>query len=269
MKTIALVGKSGTGKSYQALNIAKENEINYIIDDGLLISKNKILAGKSAKRQTTKVGAVKTALFTDTIHRDEVMTAINTEKPDNILIIGTSDNMVNKIVDRLELPEIDKVIYIEDITNEKERQIADKQRHELGKHVIPVPTFQLKHEFSGYFMNPLKIFKRISSGKQFVSEKTVVRPTYSYLGEYIISERVIVDLVEHVQNQIQGLEEILKISVISGEKGIDIHIDIVASLGPKLIELAKQFQMIIKEEVEKMTALNVLKIHVNIKNIKY
>ena len=76
MKTVALIGKSGTGKSYQALNLAKGKDINYIIDDGLFIAKNKILAGKSAKRQTTMVGAVKTALYTDEDHKSEVMAAI-------------------------------------------------------------------------------------------------------------------------------------------------------------------------------------------------
>ena len=34
----AFVGPSGTGKSYRAQMVASENNINYIIDDGLLIS---------------------------------------------------------------------------------------------------------------------------------------------------------------------------------------------------------------------------------------
>lgn len=269
MKIVALIGKSGTGKSYQALNLAKEKNINYIIDDGLFISKSKIQAGKSAKRQSTKVGAVKTALFHDDLHKSEVIKAIHRSKPDCILVIGTSENMVDKIINRLELPEKDEAIYIEQITNEQEREIAVKQRHELGKHVIPVPTFQLKHEFSGYFMDPLKIFKRISSGKQEITEKTVVRPTYSYLGEYIISERVVSDIVSYMSNCIDGLEEISKISVISGEKGIDIHVDISVLLKRHLMELAKDLQIKIKEEVEKMTALNVLNTHIYIKNITY
>ncbi|MCG8484418.1 MAG: Asp23/Gls24 family envelope stress response protein [Clostridia bacterium] len=267
MKTVALIGKSGTGKSYQALNLAKGKDINYIIDDGLFIAKNKILAGKSAKRQTTMVGAVKTALYTDEDHKNEVMAAIRSQNPDCILVIGTSENMVDKIIKRLELPKKDHAIYIEQITNEKEREMAGKQRHQLGKHVIPVPTVQLKHEFSGYFMDPLKIFRRISSGKHEITEKTVVRPTYSYLGDYFISERVIVDIVGHMPNSIKGLEEILKISVISGEKGIDIHVDISVTFDNNLMKLAKQLQIKTKKEVEKMTALNVLNIHVYIRNI--
>lgn len=267
MKIVTLIGKSGTGKSYQAVNLAKDENINYIIDDGLFIAKNKIIAGKSAKRQATMIGAVKTALYTQDEHRDEVMAAIKAQNPDCILVIGTSENMVDKIINRLKLPPKDKAIYIEEITNKKEREVAVKQRHQLGKHVIPVPTFQLRHEFSGYFMDPLKIFKRISSGKHEITEKTVVRPTYSYLGDYIISDRVIVDIVGYMTSCIKGLEEILKVSVISGEKGIDIHADICVSYHYNLIHLSKQFQVKIKQEVEKMTALNVLNIHVYIRNI--
>ena len=37
MKVYALVGKSGTGKSYQAVNLCKELNIEAIIDDGLFI----------------------------------------------------------------------------------------------------------------------------------------------------------------------------------------------------------------------------------------
>lgn len=59
MYICALVGPSGTGKSHRALWVAKEHNIDYIIDDGLLIRGNGVVAGKSAKREKTRVGAVK------------------------------------------------------------------------------------------------------------------------------------------------------------------------------------------------------------------
>ena len=51
MEVYALVEASGTGKSHRALWVAKERNIEYIIDDGLLIRGNEIIAGKSAKRK--------------------------------------------------------------------------------------------------------------------------------------------------------------------------------------------------------------------------
>ncbi len=51
MQVFALVGSSGTGKSYKAFVVASERGIEYIIDDGLLIGGTRIYAGKSAKER--------------------------------------------------------------------------------------------------------------------------------------------------------------------------------------------------------------------------
>ena len=49
MQTIGFVGPSGTGKSHHALVVAYDRKIEAIIDDGLLIYRNRIVAGHSAK----------------------------------------------------------------------------------------------------------------------------------------------------------------------------------------------------------------------------
>ena len=49
----ALVGESGTGKSFRAQLLAEKYGIKLIIDDGLLIYNDKIIAGQSAKREKT------------------------------------------------------------------------------------------------------------------------------------------------------------------------------------------------------------------------
>ena len=48
MEVYAFIGASGTGKSYRALYVARMYNIDYIIDDGILIHNNTIVAGKSA-----------------------------------------------------------------------------------------------------------------------------------------------------------------------------------------------------------------------------
>ena len=124
MYICALVGPSGTGKSHRALWVAKEHNIDYIIDDGLLIRGNGVVAGKSAKREKTRVGAVKTAVFTDDEHAFEVSSALKRNKADRLLILGTSDGMVAKIAKRLGLHGIDETIYIQDISSQYEIQQA-------------------------------------------------------------------------------------------------------------------------------------------------
>jgi len=268
MKVFGLVGKSGTGKSYQAMNLCRDLNIESIIDDGLFIYGNSILTGNSAKRESTKVRAIKTAMFTDDNHRNTVADKIKEINPESILILGTSDKMVTKIAERLELPEIKEIIYIETITSEEEREIARKQRHELGKHVIPVPTFQLKRDFSGYFLDPLRIFRGWRGGKASFSEKSVVRPTYSYLGDYSISDKVIGDVVNYLGAKTKGVESILRVTTESNATGIRINILVLISYGSKVFDVAKELQKNVATHVENMTNFNINSVDIEVKGLK-
>jgi len=267
MKVYALVGKSGTGKSYQAVNICKEKNIKSIIDDGLFIVGNNILAGTSAKRQSTTIGAIKTAIFTDEEHRNSVKDKINEQSLENILILGTSDGMVKEIASKLELPEIEETIYIETITTENERETAKKQRHELGKHVIPVPTFQLKREFSGYFVDALRIFrKKDKGGRDKFAEKSVVRPTYSYMGDYIISDKVISDIVNCVVIENKAEVKVTKVFTQKTKDGISITVSVLINYGISVIEVASNLQKQIAKQMAYATAFNVDRVDVEIKD---
>lgn len=267
MITFGLVGKSGTGKSYQAMNVCKEKEIEYIIDDGLFISRGKILEGISAKRQATKVGAIKTALFTEDSHRDAVVKKIIESKPKSILILGTSNGMIKRIANRLDLPEASEIIKIEEITTEKEIETAVRQRKELGKHVIPVPTFQLKKHFSGYFLDPLQIFKGWG-GKHNYNEKSVVRPTYSYLGDYVIFDNVISDIVACLAEDTIGVSSVIRTIVGNEDTGITITALTIFDYGIPMIDIAKDFQAKVYETVGHMTAFNILSVNIEARGLK-
>ena len=49
-RVYAFVGPSGTGKSYRAQMVASANDIHHIIDDGILINENEVLAGTSTNQ---------------------------------------------------------------------------------------------------------------------------------------------------------------------------------------------------------------------------
>ncbi|MBR0127504.1 MAG: hypothetical protein IJL99_04500 [Firmicutes bacterium] len=270
MKVYCLVGKSGTGKSYQAINLCRQMNIVSIIDDGLFICHNKVVAGISAKRQKTQYVAVKTALFDQDWHAQEVIDAIKRENPENILVLGTSDRMVEKIRLRLQLDPPVQTIYIEDITTEEEREIAYKQRHDLGKHVIPAPTFQLKKQFSGYFMSPLKMLKEFGSRK-VVDEKSVVRPAYSYLGKYNISEKVMGDIVECIKDKAGTVYNVDKVLVTTDregtEEGIGIYVLADLNYDSDVPANAKAFQKEVYEQIEHMTAFNVMHVDLEIRDV--
>ena len=73
------------------------------------------------------------------------------------------------------LPEIAQFIYISDIATKEEMETARRIRITEGKHVIPVPTFELKKDFSGYILDPLQIFKSKGRGsKPYISDLLLV-----------------------------------------------------------------------------------------------
>lgn len=269
IKVYAFVGPSGTGKSYRAQMIANENDINYIIDDGLFIKDNQVIAGSSAKKAPTKIETVKHALFMTENEKQEIMQAIKKYKPNGILILGTSDSMVHKIAANLGLPEISKIIYIEDIATQKEMETARRIRTTEGKHVIPVPTFEIKKEFSGYLLDPLQIFKTKGKGKApYISEKSIIRPTFSYLGNYTISENVFKEIVEHVAKKTEAIAKINKIRIDSVDTVPHIYIEIILVYGYNIIEAINLFNEKLRKEIEKLTAMTVDKIDVVAKGIK-
>ena len=268
IKVYAFVGPSGTGKSYRAQLVASERNINFIIDDGLLIKENEVVAGESAKKAETKVATVKHALFYDDKEKEVIVRALKKYKPESILILGTSDGMVKKIASNLGLPEISETIYITDVATEEEMKTARRIRVTEGKHVIPVPTFEIKKDFSGYLLDPLQIFKSKGKGqKPYISEKSIIRPTFSYLGKFTISDLVFRQILEYLAAQTPAIHKIIKTRVDNFGEGAKIYMEVSIVYGFNVVEGLKSFKEKSKKEIEKLTAMNVVEIEVVAKNI--
>ena len=268
IKVYAFVGPSGTGKSYRAQMVASEKNIEYIIDDGLLISNNKVIAGESAKKAPTKIETVKHALFYTENEKREIITALKKYKPQSILILGTSDGMVQKIAANLELPEISETIYITDVATQQEMETARRIRVTEGKHVIPVPTFEIKKDFSGFLLDPLQIFKSKGKGqKPYVSEKSIIRPTVSYMGNFTISDTVFRQIVEYISSKTPAIYKVLKTRVDNVGEGTSIYMEVTIVYGFNVVQGLKDFKEKAKKEIEKLTAMTVVEIDVVAKSI--
>ena len=271
MKTYAFVGPSGTGKSYRAQMVANERGINYIIDDGLLISGNEVLAGISAKKAPTKIETVKNALFQKEERRKEIQAVIKKKKPESILILGTSDEMVKRIAENLGFEPISETIYITDVATEAEMQMARNIRVTEGKHVIPVPTFALKKDFSGYLLDPLQIFKSKGRGNApYISEKSIIRPTFSYMGNFEISDTVFKQIIDYVSEKAEGVYKISRTIIKKQEAqndGIYIYIEVIIQFGYNINETMQLLKRKIIKEIEKITAMNVLNMDIVVKGV--
>ena len=269
IKVYAFVGPSGTGKSYRAQMVASENEIRYIIDDGLLIKDNEVIAGQSAKKAPTKIETVKGALFLDVAKAEEIKKAFRKYKPESLLILGTSDSMIAKIRENLGLPELQKTVYISDVATEQEMEEAKRMRQDEGKHVIPVPTFEIKKDFSGYILDPLQVFKsKGKNQKPYISEKSIIRPTFSYLGNYTISDGVLKDIIAHLAGKVDAIDKVLKSRIEKNPEGVNLYIEVVVVYGFNIVEALKSFKKKCVREIENLTAMNVGNVEIVAKGIE-
>ena len=278
MEVIALVGPSGTGKSHRALLVAHNNQADAIIDDGLLIKNGKIIAGKSAKREQNKVLAVKRAIFVLPGHAEEVRKAIEETKPVRILILGTSENMASKIAKALKLPEVSRFVHIEDIATQSEMDKARFHRLREGKHIIPVPTIELKPHFSGYLVDPINslLKKRREDGRRrHLGEKSIVRPVFSYYGKLIIDDWAIKAIVRKLLVDGENVTKVADVRIEhvykgDGEVGFEsagivIGCDVVISYGKHIPTLVQKLQTQVRKDVEYMTGMVVKKVNITIK----
>ncbi len=235
VQVFALVGRSGTGKSFRAKLVSEKYGIELIIDDGLLIRDQKIIAGRSAKREKAFLSAIKTALFEDPVHLKQVREAIESQKFKRILVLGTSERMVRKISGRLRLPPPSKVLNIEQLASKEEIEIAIKSRTE-GKHVIPVPTVEIRQNYPQFVYDSVKVFfkKKLSlvpQGQQ-VFEKTVVQPEFTKKrGRVEISETALTQMILHCVDEWDDAISIKKISVKHDARGYRLRLKVHLPMG--------------------------------------
>lgn len=272
MQIIALVGPSGTGKSHRATGIAHQLEAQAIIDDGLLIQGNRILAGSSAKRQPTRIGAIKSALFLEEDKANEIKKAISDLAPAKILILGTSKEMAEKIASRLGLPTPSKFLNIEDVASEKEIRKAKYIRSQFSKHVIPAPTLEVKKSFPGTLVDPLQVFlrKKGVSGKKDWLEQSIIRPTFTFHGKLSISNHALESIAGHAAKSVTGVSQAGKINIRVEQEGI-VTIDIapVLTYGYPLHLIAGKVQERIITAIEEMTGLQVQMVNVQVKGLGF
>ena len=271
MRVIAFVGPSGTGKSYRAIGVAHKHGCDAIIDDGLLIEGTKILAGTSAKTEQNKVQAVKRAIFMEKDHAAMVREALAKSKIQCILVIGTSDKMVEKICERLALPQPESYVRIENIASKHEINKAREMRIKEGKHIVPVPTIELKPHLSGVLVDlPRMLFGR-KKNRANVPDKSIVRPAFSYYGKITMSDYIVNDIVKIIiSKKKQQVDKLSSISVrrpTDANKGMTIYLELVLFYGVDIFATVKDIQNKIKEKVEMMTSMPVRNVNVSIRSL--
>ena len=259
VKVYALIGRSGTGKSHHSKLVAKRFKIDLIIDDGLLIKGDRLIAGKSAKEDPNFLAAVKTAVFDDEEHRKSVVEALQHEMYNRILIIGTSEKMVNKIVAKLGLPQISRYIHIEEVASQEEIETAIRVRYTEGKHVIPVPAIEITRNYPQIVYDSMKVFfrtGRLFSRKQSF-EKTIVRPEFSRPD----------NLMQMVKHCIDEYDKVIKVKKVKSKgegENYSVYVTLQVPIKHYMGQTISELQDYIADSIEKYIGIRVFKVSIEI-----
>jgi len=272
----ALVGKSGTGKSFRAKLLAEKLEIPHIIDDGLLIHDDTILAGRSAKQEKYYVSAIKTALFTDKEHLDSVTLALKKNKVKKILLLGTSRKMVERLADRLSLPAISQIIQIEEIASQKDIEDAIKSRFEEGKHVIPVPAIEVKRDYAQILSDSIRIFfswdkrKEGEKSSRFF-EKSIVQPDFHdekrQSGKVTITEAALTQMIFHCIDEYDDDIQVKKVKIKVHPSGYSITLHIVVTYGKTLNSGLEHLRKFISDTIQRYTGVIIETLEISVDEI--
>lgn len=272
----ALVGKSGTGKSFRAKLLAEKIGIPYVIDDGLLIHGETILAGRSAKQEKLYISAIKTALFTDPKQQQKVIKIIQERKIKKILILGTSNSMVNRLAERLELPPISQIIKIEEIASQKDIEDAIKSRFEDGKHVIPVPAIEVKRDYAQILSDSIRIFfkgekRQDGDKKSRFFEKSIVQPDFQNgqksSGKVTISEAALTQMIFHCIDEYDDDVHVNKLKIKIGRSGYSINLMIVVPYGKTLTSDLEKLRKYIQDTIQRYTGIVIEMLEISVDKI--
>ena len=271
LTVFAFYGPSGTGKSYRAKFVAQKFKTKTLIDDGLLIQGDRILAGRSAKLEKNYMGAVRVALFDDKEHRDAVAKAIRTNKIKRLLVLGTSEKMILKITTRLQIPTPIKFVKIEEIATKEEMEEARRSRQIEGKHVIPVHSHEIKRKkYSKIFVNSVKIAltkrrwlsrfikflpeeKTATSGVEF--EKSIVRPAFSVQARKNVSHALLATMTARFTAEFDSAIRLKKLSVKNGTSGYMLTLTADVPAGSNLATMAQNARDSIVRNIEKESGI--------------
>ena len=265
IEVIAFVGAAGTGKSQRASQVAHQYGVDFVIDDGLIVSKGQIMAGKSAKSEKNLVRAIRRAIFQYSPHRHEAASFLASRAPCKVMVIGTSKSMIDKIVESLGLPPPRKIVDITEVASSEEITNALKERREKKQHVVPVARTQIQRNFAGKFVSQLKdLFK----SKDRYHARTVVKPLFSFEGRVTIETEAILEIARRLIVIGEHVQQVRELNLVPERDAVSINLVVDVKLnGKSALYLARLLQKKLSRGLSFFTGMEVKKVNVSINEI--
>ncbi len=266
IEVVAFVGPAGTGKSHRATHIARQNGIDVIIDDGLVISRGRILAGRSAKSEINRLRAIKRAIFEYPEHRDEVINYLSKSTPPKIMILATSEGMIKKITGRLGLNNPVKIIKITDVSSPEEIEAALRERRDKKQHVVPAAKAQIQQNFAGKLVSQIRGFFKGRDKDE--SRNTIVKPLFSFNGKVTIGSEAIFELSRKLLELGSHIRKIRNLDIETDDDKISLSVELDLNLsGRSALSIAKTLQRKVRMGLSYFTGMEIKQVNIKVNEI--
>ena len=107
----------------------------------------------------------------------------------------------------------------------------------------------------------------------YVSEKSIIRPTFSYMGNFTISDSVFRQIIDCVVDKIKEVHKISRCIIKKNNEqddgGVYIYIEVVINFGFNVNEAMGKLKHKIIKEIENLTAMNVKNIEIVVKGVNF
>ena len=266
IEVTAFVGPAGTGKSHRATHVARQHGIDVIIDDGLVISRGRILAGRSAKSEINRLRAIKRAIFEYPEHRDEVSNFLAKNSPEKIMILATSDEMIAKITTRLGLNSPVKTIRISDVSTPVEIEAALRERKEKKQHVVPAAKARIQQNFAGKLVSQIRGFFKGRDKEE--SRNTIVKPLFSFNGKVTIGSDAIIELCNKLLELRNHVRKIRSLDIKTDDDRISVSVEVDLNLsGRSALSIARTLQRKLRMGLSYFTGMEIRQVNIKVNEI--
>ena len=199
-------------------------------------------------------------------HREEVRRCIARFTQARVMVLATSRGMSDDICAILGLPKPSEYIHIEQVASDDEIEKALYERKQNKRHVIPVAQTQIQKNYTGRLVGRLK--NLFSSREE--TEKTIVRPPFSYYGTLKIEPEVVEQIAEYVAKSTPQVTGVKEPRVKQEHDRLIIVLSLTVKTGAmNFKELTKHTALRVRVAVEQLTGMEVSRVDVTIAEVTF
>jgi ABC-type oligopeptide transport system ATPase subunit len=221
VRVSALVGPSGSGKSFRARLVADKRGFEAIVDDGLIVVNGSVFGGHWAKKEKTLMAATRRAIFAETEAALEARKTLRDASIRRILVVATSIRMARRICENLCLPRPSEIIPVDSIATRQEIDLALHRRARWRTHSSPAVDVRFRKDLVPRIVEIAR--RMVSSGPVPGRMRMSQRPA---VGSITVSESALVQMVYHCVAESAPSIAVRRVTASEASGMIDLHVSL-------------------------------------------